>query len=396
MRAERWLLLRWCVGMLGCGLLACAACAGEEVGEIFDNTKLVSMLKAKIALSVIKKKIENSTVRFNSDADQLIQVRSAAAEGGMEEKDIVELLNTVIDKANLEKVRVKELVDRFMNICVNGDPPEYDSLMRQILSEGRVCVPQLLKHREEENELKRKGVLDALGRLGDKSATVLNQVRLMLSDRHPNVRKQAAKAVALLAAATTVDELIEILQKRQMDFVDGVALALGELGDPKAVGPLTTLLTLSTEREARWAAATALGQLRTKEKGAVEALLAAVLDQRDATLRAAAAEALGAIGEPRTVGYVIRGFQRYGEPESRAQLLKQLKYFKSYVALEFLVPISNDDSPEVRKAAVETLRVMTGANAENRDEWEAILNVMRDRPDWRDVDKAATVKPTQP
>jgi HEAT repeat protein len=314
----------------------------------------------------------------------------------MDKKEIDKLLTTVIEKANLERVRMKELVDRFMNICVNGDPPEYDSLMRQILSEGRACVVQLLKHREEENEKKRTGVLDALGRLGDKSAPVVLQVRLMLSDRHPDVRKQAALAVAALAAATTADELIEILQKRQMEFVDGVALALGEVGDPKAVGPLTTLLTLSTDREARWAAATALGQLRTKDKAAIEGLLAAVLDTRDPMLRASAAKALGAIGEPRTVGHIIRSFQRFDDPEGRAQLLKQLRYFKSLVALEFLVPSTNHDSPDIRKAVIETLKVMTGANAETRDEWESVVNVIKDRPDWQDVDKAAAAKATQP
>jgi hypothetical protein len=36
---------------------------------------------------------------------------------------------------------------------------------------------------------------------------------------------------------------------------------------------------------------------------------------------------------------------------------------------------------------------MTGANAESRDEWDAILNVIRDRPD---MEKEAPVKPTQP
>jgi HEAT repeat protein len=382
---------------LGCVLLACIVLAAtvrgaEEAGEILDNAKLISMLKAQISLPVIKTKIENSSVRFVADSDQLILISTAAHEGGMEKKDVDELLTIVIQKANLEKNRIKELVDRFMNVCVNGDPTEYDTMMRSLLGEGRACVPQLLKHTEEENEVKRRGVVDALGRIGDKSPAVVNRVRLLLTDRHPDVRQEAAKAVAALALPTTVDELIEVLNRRQAEYVDGVALALGELRDPKAVAPLTTLLTLSTEAGNRRAAATALGQLRTKDDRAIKALLAGVLDARDPQLRVASARALGLIGEVQTVGYIIRSFQRFGDVDGRAHLITELRHFKSLAALDFLVPCTNDDAPDIRKAAVETLKVLTGANGESREEWESIVNVIRDRPDWRDSDKATAVK----
>jgi high-affinity K+ transport system ATPase subunit B len=130
----------------------------------------------------------------------------------MARPDLDRLLNLVIEKANSEKTRIKELVDRFMNICVNGDEAEYESLVRTLMREGRAIVPELMKHFEEEQELKRKGILDMLGRVGDKNAVVINSIKLHLSDRHPAVRAQAAKAVAALAGPTTVDELIEVVE----------------------------------------------------------------------------------------------------------------------------------------------------------------------------------------
>jgi HEAT repeat protein len=131
-----------------------------------------------------------------------------------------------------------------------------------------------------------------------------------------------------------------------------------------------------------------LGDLRTKDVQAINALLDAVLDEQDAQLRALAAGSLGRIGERRAVGYIIRSFQRYEQKPGRDELLKQLKNFKSLKVVDFLIPLTDKDAPDIRRAAQETLQILTGSDASNREGWEAVREVIRDRPDWNvDVDQ---------
>jgi len=300
----------------------------------------------------------------------------------MDTREQKTLLNMVIDLANKEKTRVKGMIDQYMNICINGDKAEYESMMRQILREGRMVVTELRKHIEEENELKRMGVVDALGRLGEKSALVVKDVKLMLGDRDGGVREKAAEALAKIAPPEIIDELIEALERHLVEHLDGIATALGKFGNEKAVKPLGKLLTQSGDLNARRAAANALGDLRTRDAQAINALLDAVLDDQDAQLRAIAAASLGWIGDRRAVGYIIRSFQRYEQKPGRDELLKQLKYFKSLKVVDFLIPLTDKDAPDIRRAAQETLQILTGSDATSREGWEAVREVIRDRPDW--------------
>jgi len=53
-------------------------------------------------------------------------------------------------------------------------------------------------------------------------------------------------------------------------------------------------------------------------------------------------------------------------------------------AVDFLIPCTNKDAPDIRRAAQETLQILTGADATTREGWEAVREVIRDRPDWKD------------
>jgi HEAT repeat protein len=254
------------------------------------------------------------------------------------------------------------------------------------LREGKIVVTELRTHIEEENELKRMGVVDALGQIGDRSTMVVNDVKLMLRDRHPGVRGEAAQALARLAPPEMVDELIDILERRSAEHLDGIIQALGKMGNQKAVPVLSKVLMMTVEPSARQSAAQALGDLGTKEVEAVNALLDAVLDDHDGKLRIIAAGALGRIREPRAVGYIIRSFQRHEGKKGRDELLRQLKHFKSLKVVDFLIPCTNKDAPDIRRAAQETLQILTGADANSMEAWQAVREVIRARPDWQTMD----------
>ncbi len=78
--------------------------------------------------------------------------------------------------------------------------------------------------------------------------------------------------------------------------------ALGDLGDPAAVGPLAEALRGDEYSGVRWKAAEALGKIGTP---AVETLIEALEDPDD-DVRWKAAIALGEIGDPRAVAPLIR------------------------------------------------------------------------------------------
>lgn len=370
--ARRWIA----VAVLGTATaLACA-----QAGELLDNEKLTSLLKNKISLVVIKAKIADSTCQFNSDASEIVKIQQAAAEGGMVQKDIDELLQIAINESKRISTKMRELVSRFLNVCVNAKPDEYDPMLRTLQREGKAIVPYLLEKIEEEDEKKRAGLLDALGKLGDRGEKVVQSVRLMLEDRNPAVRAQAARSLADLNVPEIAKELIESLKQRK-EFIDGIALALGYLKDPAATEALTRILDESANADGRVAAAFALGQLRTKDEKALLALLRkGVLDDRNALLRANAAKALAEIGDPRTVDYVKRAYQRFRD--GRDDLVRSLGSFRTYDAVDFLIPLTNEDDPKVRLSSIETLKKLTGENFSSYDEWLAWWEINKSRPDW--------------
>lgn len=363
----------------------------DSAVKTIDNQSLVEMLNAGIPFAVVEKRMkDNPAVKLTAEPSDLIDIKNAAEKGGMQERERTMLLMMVIDLANRENNRIKELIDRYMNVCINGDKTEYESMMRQILREGKIVGPELRKHIEEENELKRIGVVDALGRVGDRSPLVVKDVRLMLGDRDGGVRESAAQALARLAPPEMVDELIDILDRRSVEHLDGIIQAMGKMGNDKAIKPLTKVLSMTTDAGARQAAARALGELKAKDLEAVNALLDAVLDDQDGELRVLAAEALGRIGEPRAVGYIIRSFQRHEGKSGRDLLLRQLKNFKSLKVVDFLISCVDKDARDIHRAAQETLQILTGADASSREGWEAVREVIRDRPDWADPEANQT------
>jgi HEAT repeat protein len=201
----------------------------------------------------------------------------------------------------------------------------------------------------------------------------------MLLDRAKPVREKAARAIAGLKGETTVNDLIAKLGNRSLKL-DGVCLALGFIGDATCVEPLARTLKLSPDADTRICAAHALGELRAKQPIAREALLEAVLDEREPDLRVASAEALGKVGEARAPDYMIKAYHRFRP--GRDELVKRFDHFKDVKVLDFLVEIIEDSDPKVKRAAVETLRILTGEEASTKEEWDAIVQILRTRPDW--------------
>ncbi len=139
-----------------------------------------------------------------------------------------------------------------------------------------------------------------LGRIGSERA-IKPLVELLAN---AEVNESAAEALAKLGGKS-VGPLLDALSSQDPTVRRMAAGALGGIGDPRAVGPLSQLLQSDPEYAVRTAAATALGQL--KDPGAIWALVG-TLKLRDETeperqlaleqLRTATSRALRKIGDP--------------------------------------------------------------------------------------------------
>jgi HEAT repeat protein len=362
-------------------------------GEMLDNDKLMQAVSSGMSPDVVDIKIKNSQCHFDDSMDALVKVKEAAEKGQWKPADVAALQKTVIAKAGEDKKRLHALVQRALTVFCNVDQigggdaqqtDEYGVMMRLLMKEGKAVVPFLLPQLEQEDQRQRGGILDALSKIGDKNKEVMNRILPLLYDRSKPVRLEAARCVGVLAGATTGDDLITKLADRNAKQ-DGVALALGYLPDAKdkAIDPLVRTLQNALDSDTRVACAFALGQLRASTPASREALLVAVLDDRDDKLRETAARALAYVGEKRTPDYIARAFERYRN--GREELLKDLAYFKSSRSVTFLLEQLESDSPKIKRVAQETLQILSGENNFNgADEWRAWWEQVRTRQDWID------------
>jgi len=168
----------------------------------------------------------------------------------------------------------------------------------------------------------------ALGKRGEAEAVA--PLQEALSDPEPGVRWVAMEALGAIGHPA-LHTLISLLSSQDVDTRWGAAIALGDIGDTEAVGPLAAALededryvrtraalalaaigdpamdALRTvvdagSVEARWAAALALGKIGSE---AGVSMLAPLLSDPDTGVRWKAVEALGAIGGEGVVPHLV-------------------------------------------------------------------------------------------
>lgn len=193
---------------------------------------------------------------------------------------------------------------------------------------GEIRATQALKPLlgllSEDDAIIRRNVIRVLGQFDDSQA--ITPLIPLLNDKSAGVRKKAAELLVrmgwepennlqerqYLIASQMWDELIELypdcaeslialLSDEDSSVRDGVALALGYLGDTSAVNPLIKALT-DENNAVRRLAASALGMLGDGQ--AVNALLVAMQDE-DEWVREAASEALGKLGDIGTMDTLV-------------------------------------------------------------------------------------------
>jgi HEAT repeat protein len=143
------------------------------------------------------------------------------------------------------------------------------------------------------NSEARAAALELIGLRGQKEFS--HAARAALADPDETVRKQAAFAAGALADGSAVPDLCLMLSDASEVAIQA-CWALGGIRDPRAVTPLSEVLSSSTtDPRVRTAAALALGSIG--DPSALE-VVAAAIDAPAIGVRSAAAQALGRLGHP--------------------------------------------------------------------------------------------------
>jgi len=166
------------------------------------------------------------------------------------------------------------------------DEAVYKKTVVQLAKYGKTAIPQLKEALKDENPRIRRGAIEVLASIGDKS--VLSVVLESLAkDDDANVRAMAAEALAIFGGKQAVQALLKSIEDPASIVRAAAVRSLGKLGAHEAVEPLIKILG-GREQMAfvRAAAAEALGNIGGDD--AMKALKQAMTFDPDSSVAEAA------------------------------------------------------------------------------------------------------------
>jgi HEAT repeat protein len=163
---------------------------------------------------------------------------------------------------------------------------------------------------------------------------------------HPAARKEVVEAL-VRHGARVIELLSEQLAAADFETRQAAVIALGRIGDARAVPALTRVL--ETDPELIIVAAGALAKIG--DRRAFEALLA-LMGHRDASVRQAVVSALNSLGHPDMARRMVDRLQD-PDPLVRESAVKIAGYFGYDECVELLLAACADPHLNVRRAALE-------------------------------------------
>ncbi|HEU4995684.1 MAG TPA: M56 family metallopeptidase [Gemmatimonadaceae bacterium] len=197
----------------------------------------------------------------------------------------------------------------------------------------------------------RRAAVWALGELEEQSAVA--SLLTMVKDDDVEVRQQTAQSLGELKGETPglIDGLAALARDVNSDVRQHAIEALGNLEDPRILGPLVAALK-DSNADVRSAAADAIDNI-DNIKQAPAALIEALNDpNRD--VRKNAAESLGSIGDVAAVP-ALKRLTSDSDTEIRRAAVEALRDIGGPEAIQVLMGMLKDSDPEVRRVAAEAL-----------------------------------------
>jgi len=264
----------------------------------------------------------------------------------------------------LQSVRHPKSVDLGLKALQDPDAKVRTSAARSLgsLGDARAGDP-LLALLNDADSRTRQAAAYALGRLQEPRAA--EPLLAMLRELNAGTRQTAAKALEDIGAPA-VDGLIAALSDKDQKVRELAIRSLGNLGDPRAVGPLIERLG-DRNLKVRHRAIGALG--RMKDPRAVDPLVAVL---GEPGMEISALGALAKLGDPQTIAPIVE-MLKHKEARVRTRAVNTLKGLGG-PAVTAAIPLLNDTDSVLR---LEVVRVLAGADDERRI--DPLIGVLNDR-----------------
>lgn len=317
--------------------------------------------------------------------------RKEAAMGAINERGVIPLRGRTAETAPRDGAPVKADVSALLKDLEHANEFVRYNAARSLGTTGDpAAVPGLTWALKDRNERVRSAAATGLGRLGRKAEDAVpalvevlktkpkrDTTRVLLSKipgmtgvalpsraqdlRDQEVREQAARALGSIGDPTTVGVLMDALADKGWHVRRGAAWALGRLGTvaASAVPALTQALDGDDGGEpVRLTVAEALGRIRSR--GAVPALAKALRTNGSPVLRMVAATAIGEIGPGATAGLqpltaALKDRDKLVRAAA-AEALGKIGQEAREAIPALLDVIKKDEVPSVRDTAAEALR----------------------------------------
>lgn len=294
------------------------------MGTASARTRKAAVQAAKSPIAVIP--------FLNADAD--VRAAAARALGKIGEPSAVLALVTY---SNPENSRVSEEADRAVIKMENAAIEPLSEILLHPVDTPFV-----------HSGVVQERVIEALGGIGGSRA--VEALVASVNEAEGYVRSRAATMLGKIGDVRAVEPLVSLLNDKSeySGYRSIAARALVMIGDKCVVEPLIAVFKEERDTDVREAAIAALGEIG--DLRAVEPLTAG-LSEPSQSIRVAAARALGKMGDVRIVEPLIAALKGGQQAESlRAmEILGEM----GDLAVDHLLPLVQDGGPNLRQAAID-------------------------------------------
>ena len=246
---------------------------------------------------------------------------------------------------------------------------------------GNAITTALVKALQEESYRVRTKAAESLGTRND--PVVISGLVEALDDGVPSVRQAAAKSLGSLGARATaaINALNSLLKDKETVVVAAAAVALGQIGSPKAIEPLTRTLrnhTNNPQSPVYEAAGQALAGIA--DPRVLDLLAGELIQSANVKVRYAAAGALGRYGRSapaQALPVLTRVLKEETNPQVRSRAITALAETGRREAVAILLAALSDKDKAIREQALASILIL----AKGKKDWFAdiIRQLLKDK-----------------
>jgi HEAT repeat protein len=269
---------------------------------LMDDAKIVRQRTAEVLGKLRHASAVVPLIEALNDKDPVVRWRAAEALGRLRDVQAVSPLIHALEDRNWEvrreaatalgRIGDTSAVESLTDALSDDDQKVRREAATALGQIGETCAVEPLAHAlsDDDQEVRREAAT-ALGQIED--ARAVESLRAALSDSAQEVRERAAEALGRVGDTRAVEALIVAFDDSAQEVRRRIAEALGQLGDTRAVEALIAALK-DSDAFVRGEVIQALGKL--EDKRALISLVASLKDSNH-EVRLRAAEALGRLGD---------------------------------------------------------------------------------------------------